>query len=190
MNSYSIFNIHIQFVSLSKRFSVSPARELPTHVFHTPLARASLFAGYVYLRLHVAIKHSVKSTHELSVLSSSSWQGVVKELNIYPIHSVSVALVSVYATSSQSDHLIEAKTIKITRWNLRKDDRDLLIPVSLTMIKENDFQDFCNTYVEGDHLIQGSLIYDWGRFSGSRKNTSERELLHWLTCRIVRHMCA
>ena len=88
-----IFN---QFVSLRKRFSVSPARELPTHVFHTPLARASLFAGYVYLRPHVAIKHSVKPTHEQSVLSSSSWQGPVKELNIYPIHSVSVVLVSVY----------------------------------------------------------------------------------------------
>lgn len=93
-----IFN---QFVSLGKRFSVSQARELPTHVFHTPLARASLFAGYVYLRPHVTIKHSVKPTHGQSVLSSPSWQGAVKELNIYPIHSVSVALVSAYATSCQ-----------------------------------------------------------------------------------------
>ena len=49
---------------------------------------------------------------------------------------------------------------KIISLNLRQDDRDLLIQVSLTMIKENDFQDFCNTYVEGDHLIQVSLIYD------------------------------
>lgn len=112
MNSYSIFNIHIQFVSLRKRFSVSPARELPTHVFHTPFARASLFAVYVYLRLHVAIKHSVKPTHEQSILSSSSWQGAVKELNIYPTDSVSVALVAVYATFCQSDHLIETKTVK------------------------------------------------------------------------------
>ena len=54
MNSYSIFNIHIQFVSIRKRFSVSPARELPTHVLHTPLARVSLFAGNVYLRVSVA----------------------------------------------------------------------------------------------------------------------------------------
>ena len=102
MNSYSIFNIHIQFVSLRKSFSVSPVRGLPTRVFHTPLARASLFAVYAYLRLHVAIKHSVKPTHEQSILSSSSWQGAGKGLNIYPIHSVSVALVSAYATSCQS----------------------------------------------------------------------------------------
>ena len=102
MNSYSLFNIHIQFVSLRKRFSVSPARELPTHVFHTPLARVSLFSGNVYLRPHLPIKHSVKPTHEQSILSSSSWQGAVKEPNIYPIHSVSVAQVSAYATSCQS----------------------------------------------------------------------------------------
>ena len=112
MNSYSIFNIHIQFVSLRKSFSVSPVRGLPTRVFHTPLARASWFAGYVYLRPHVAIKHSVKPTREQSILSSSSWQSAVKELNIYPIHSVSAALVSVYATSCQSENLIGAKTIK------------------------------------------------------------------------------
>lgn len=104
-----IFN---QFVSLRKRFSVCQARELPTHVFHTLLAHGGWFAGYVYLQSHVAIKHSVKPTHEQSVLSSSSWQGAVKELNIYPIHSASVALVSVYATYCQSDHLIEVKTIK------------------------------------------------------------------------------
>lgn len=74
--------------------------------------RACLQATFTYGPPHVAIKHSVKPTQEQSVLSSSSWQGAVKELNIYPIHSISVALVSVYATSCQSDHLIEAKTIK------------------------------------------------------------------------------
>ena len=78
----------------------------------TPAWEASLFAVYVYLRLHVAIKHSVKPTHEQSILSSSSWQGAVKELNIYPTDSVSVALVAVYATFCQSDHLIETKTVK------------------------------------------------------------------------------
>ena len=114
MNSYSIFNIHIQFVSIRKRFSVSPARELPTHVLHAHASRACKLVCRQRLLTATSCNQTFRQTNPRTEHPFVFFLAGCSQRAKYLSHTqcICCASISLCYILSKRHYLIEAKTIK------------------------------------------------------------------------------